>query len=212
MIAAAAQTVSKESSPTLFGLTGGIACGKSFVSKLLRRHCIPVVDADDVARQVVQSDSIGLTQLIEAFGKDILLADGTLDRAKLGSMVFGNADQLNKLNAIMQPLIRDEAQFLINLHMGLGCRIVCYDAALIVELDQAKNFSPLVVASCKPETQMKRLLDRGVKKEQAKAMIASQLPLSAKEEAADVIIDTNGTKEETQHQVDALVASLLIVD
>ena len=207
--AAVEDLVEDSNKPTIFGLTGGIATGKSFVSALLRRRCIPVVDADEVAREVVKPRTSGLTQLVEAFGADILLENGRLDRSKLGEMVFGNIDQLNKLNAILQPLIAEEAAFQIRLHLLLNCRIICYDAALLVEVGLADQFRPLVVVSCKPELQLARLIERGMTDAQARARIASQMSSAAKEEVADTVIDTNGTKIETTEQVDALVSGLM---
>jgi dephospho-CoA kinase len=192
---------------TVFGLTGGIACGKSFVASILMKNLIPVVDADKVAREVVVPGSPGLDQLVQAFGEDILL-DDALDRAKLGDMIFGKPEQLFKLNTIMQPLIASRASYLLRLHLQAGCTIVCYDAALIVELGLADAFRPLVAVSCKPETQLERLLKRGLTEDQALARIASQLSNDKRVEAADTVIDTNGTKQLTVEQVEALIVGL----
>lgn len=192
---------------TVFGLTGGIACGKSFVSSLLVKNLIPVVDADKVAREVVEPGPVGLALLVEAFGD--ILKDGALDREKLGEMVFGKTDQLFKLNSILQPLIADRAAYLIRLHLQMGVKVVCYDAALIIELGLADRFRPLVVVSCKPEVQIERLLKRGLTKDQALARMASQLSNEKRVEAADVVIDTNGTKDFTSEQTLTLIDSLL---
>jgi dephospho-CoA kinase len=208
MIATGAASLPATPSVVVFGLTGGIASGKSFISSILVRNQIPVVDADLCAREVVGRGSLGLTQLTEAFGKDIL-KDGMLNRTKLGEMVFGKPDELTKLNDIMLPLIASHAQYLISLHVQCGCMLVCYDAALIVEMGQADAFRPLVVASCKPEIQLERLLKRGLMKEQAEARLASQLPDSKRVQVADVVIDTNGAKEATIEQTTKLIAGLL---
>lgn len=205
---AAAATDIDAPQPVVFGLTGGIASGKSFVANLLRRACIPVVDADQVARAVVEPDSIGLEQVVDAFGSEVLQPSGQLDRAKLGNLVFGNEEQLKKLNQILQPLIAEEVAYQIRMHWMLGCRYICYDAALLVELGQADSFRPLIVVSCKPETQLARLLARGLTEDQAKARLASQLPPEDKEAVADLVINTDGTKDETEQQVKELISSL----
>ena len=106
---------------TVFGLTGGIACGKSFVSSLLAKNLIPVVDADKVAREVVEPGSVGLSSIVEAFGD--VLKDDALDRENLGEMVFGKTDQMFELNSIIQPLIADRAAYLIRLHLQMGVKV-----------------------------------------------------------------------------------------
>jgi dephospho-CoA kinase len=191
----------------LFGLTGGIACGKSFVSSILTKQKVSVVDADEVARHVVQAGSPGLEQLVECFGQDILL-ENALDRVKLGDMVFGNQTNLDKLNAIMQSLILEETTFRMRVREMIGCKLMCYDAALIIEAGQADLFRPLVLVSCSAERQLERLMKRGYTKEQAEVRINVQLPLAKKLEVADVIIDTNGTKNETEAQVVAFLNGL----
>jgi dephospho-CoA kinase len=196
------------SAPVIFGLTGNIATGKSFVSSLLMKALIPVVDADDCARNVQRPGSIALEQLTEAFGKEILLEDGNLDRPKLGEIVFGNIEPLKKLNEIMLPLIAAEAQWQIQLRINAGCRYVCYDAALLIEVGLAESFRPLVVVACEPEKQLERLIKRGLTQDLALKRMASQMPTKDKIEVADIVIDTNGAKEETEYQTTALIDSL----
>lgn len=204
---AAKKEIGNTSDHIVFGLTGGIACGKSYVASLLRKNLIPVVDADEVAREVVKPDSIGLEQLVEAFGNSII-KDGVLDRPSLAEMVFGKPDEMTKLNTIMQPLIAEHSAYLIRLHLLAGCQYVCYDAALIVELGLADQYRPLIVVSCSPKVQMARLLERGATEEHAKARIASQLTTEEKIAYADMVIDTNGTKAETEEQVKSVVEML----
>ena len=201
------QAIKQSDGYTVFGLTGGIASGKSFVSSLLVRKLIPVVDADLCARDVIVSGSLGLSQLVDEFGTGILL-DNQLNRTKLAELVFGCPEQLAKLNAIMQPLIASHSAYLIRLHQQMGCKLVCYDAALLIESGQAESFRPLVVVACEPEIQLKRLMKRGLSKEQAEARMASQLPTKDKTAVADFVISSNGTKEETTLQVETLIKQL----
>jgi dephospho-CoA kinase len=201
-----------EPKPIVFGLTGNIACGKSFVASLLQKALIPVIDADDCTRNVQAPGSEGLGLLTEAFGKEILSEDGSLNRRKLGDMVFGDKEQLTKLNAIMHPLIINETQWQIQLRINAECRFICYDAALLIESGLTEAFRPLVVVSCKPEKQLERLLKRGLTEDQARKRMASQMPTKNKEEMADIVIDTNGSKEETTYQTEALISSITTED
>jgi dephospho-CoA kinase len=198
-----------------FGLTGGIGSGKSTVTKTFIKHGIPMVDADLVARQVVEPGTIGLSQLVAAFSFGILQTDGSLDRAKLAEMVFSNESNVHRdlcmkrLNSIMAPLIHDESMRQIdNLHK-YGHEIVGYDAALIIEQGNANKFRPLILVACPKEMQVERIMKRNsVTKEQALARINAQLSVEEKTAVADIVVDTSGTVEYSIQQTESIIKSL----
>lgn len=195
-----------------FGLTGGIACGKSTATKTFRRHDIPMVDADQVARDVVVPGSKGLAQVIQAFGPDYLSADGTLDRIKLGKLVFSNADALSVINRIMGPLIQEESDRQVNKFHKEGFKLVGYDAALICEMGNAKRYRPLIVVSCPQDTQIERLIKRnGLTREEAVARIEAQMPLEQKVEMADFVIDTSMSVEHSVLQTEVVIYELRLM-
>jgi dephospho-CoA kinase len=200
-----------------FGLTGNIAMGKSTVTKTFRAAGIPMVDADIVSRQVVELGTPGLAKMVEAFGPEYLQADGTLDRAKLGTMIFapGNAEQLKLCNDIMQPLIKEESFRQIEEFHKNGFEIVGYDAALICENGNADGFRPLIMVRCTPEQQLERLMKRGtghgpLTMAQATAIINVQMPIEKKIAMADWIIDTSGTIEDSIKQTETTILCLKV--
>ena len=195
-----------------FGLTGGIACGKSTVTKTFRKYDIPLVDADIVARQVVELGTYGLYQLTNCFGKEYLLEDDTLNRRKLGNLVFFDKNAMQKLNTIMKPLIETESKRQIEeLHRN-GYNIVGYDAALICEFGYADQYRPLIVVSCRPEQQLERMMSRDEFTEQeALARINAQMPVIEKVKYADYVIDTSKTLEDNKEQSEAIVKKFINV-
>ena len=196
-----------------FGLTGGIACGKSTVTKTFRAHNIPIVDADIVARQVVEPGRPGLAFLVETFGKDCLSVDDTLNRIFLADHCFGNVEAMQKLNHIMVPLITAESdRQLAELHKA-GHSIVGYDAALIVEHGRVDLFRPLIVVSCPLEIQLARLMKRNhLTREQAMARIASQTPVEDKVKLADFVIDTSGSVADSVEQTKDIIFAFILAD
>jgi len=195
-----------------FGLTGGIASGKSTVTKVFRQHDIPIVDADVIARQVVEPGTEGLSQVISAFGEEYLTSDGQLDRTKLGKLVFKSKIALIKLMYIMSPLIKEEsARQIKKLHADYS--IVGYDAALIIEMGNANKYRPLILVSCPKEIQLSRLMSRNnLSKEEALSRINSQLPLEVKTKYADYIIDTSGSIDNSQIQTFSIIQDLKKLD
>lgn len=192
-----------------FGLTGGIACGKSTVTKTFRAHGIPMVDADIVARQVVEPGTTGLTMIVETFGSQYLLADGTLNRSALASLVFSNQEAMNQLNHIMAPIIEIESNNQIGLFHYEGYPIVGYDAALIIEQGNAKNYRPLIVVSCPQDMQLARLMSRNsLTREEGMARIVAQFPVEAKVKLADFVVDTSGTVENSISQTEKIISAL----
>lgn len=193
----------------IFGLTGGIACGKSTVTKTFRDHDIPIVDADVVARKVVEPGTTGLNSIISTFSADMLQADGTLDRAKLGKLAFSNADAMAKLNHIMAPLIDEETNKQIRLLRLAGHRLIGYDAALICEMGNADRYRPLIVVYCSRDTQIERLMKRNnLTREDAVARVDAQMPVEQKAHMADYLIYTWGSVEESCIQTEYLVKIL----
>lgn len=186
-----------------FGLTGGIACGKSTVTKTFRANNTPIVDADVVARQVVEVGTPGWQQIRSCFGDNFLNADQTINRIKLGTLVFANKQEMKYLNDIMGPLITAEAEKQIKTLHEAGNRIVGYDAALICEMGNASKYHCLVVVSCPQDMQIERLIKRnGLTHEDAMSRIAAQMPVADKVKMAKHVIDTSGTIEESIKQTD----------
>jgi dephospho-CoA kinase len=179
----------------VFGLTGGIASGKSVVARIFREHGVPVVDADEVAREVVERGTPGLAKIVEEFGPGVLASDGTLDRKALGAVVFDDANKRALLNAILHPAIAAKsAEHFARL--GESNPLVCYDAALIVERGLADMFRPLVVVAAPLAVQRARLQSRdGLSASEADARLAAQAPVEAKIAAGDIVIHNDDTLE-----------------
>jgi dephospho-CoA kinase len=193
----------------LFGLTGGIASGKSTVAARLRARGLPVIDADALAREVVAPGSEGLRAVVEAFGSAVLGPDGALDRKALARVAFADPAARKKLESITHPRIGALALERAAAHGRAGEPLVCYEAALLVENGLADAFRPLVVVSCPPEVQLARVRARDHASEQdARARIAAQRPLAEKVAAADHVIDTSGTLGDNARQTDAVLAAI----
>jgi len=186
------------------GLTGSIAVGKSFVLGVLKELGCHVLDADEVAREVVKPGTAGLRAVVEAFGDEILRADGTLDRSKLGSIVFTDENKRRQINSILHPFIitaQDEELRQLEREDPQGIAVV--DAALMIESGAYKRFDKLIVVHCDPEIQLQRLMKRDkLSREDAKRRINSQMPQEEKKRYADFLIDTSGPFESTRQQVE----------
>ncbi len=192
----------------LFGLTGGIATGKSTVTQLVRDRGVPVIDADDLAREVVEPGQPALTEIAARF-PGLLDATGRLDRAALGTRIFGDAGERQALNAIIHPRIASLALERTQALAEAGHPFALYDAPLLIEnrLHQAMPGVVLVVAP--PDVQLARLMARnGLDEAQARARIASQLPLEAKRAHATWVVDNGGKREATATQVDGVLAAM----
>jgi dephospho-CoA kinase len=182
----------------LFGLTGGIASGKSTVAGLLRARGVGVVDADQMAREVVEPGTEGLRRIARQFGPGVLLADGRLDRPALAARVFGDDAARSLLEAITHPLIREASRRRAAALVGQGHLLVAYEAALLVEARRTDAPRPLVLVAASEATQLARLVARdGVTEQQALARLRSQMPLADKLAVADFVIDANGSLEQT---------------
>ncbi len=192
------------------GLTGSIATGKSFVSGVLKGLGGHVVDSDELARKVVEPGGEGLRRVVEAFGAGVLRGDGTLDRAALGSLVFGDEGKRALLNSLLHPLIMAEQDAVLNSWEQEDPRGVgIVDAALLVESGGYRRFDKLVVVHCRPEVQLERLMRRnGLTREEALARIGAQLPQGEKLKHADFAVDTSGSFDETRARVREVYAEL----
>lgn len=175
------------------GLTGSIGVGKSFVSGVLAELGCRVLDADQTAREVVAPDSPALRAVVAAFGKDILTSDGTLDRSKLGTLVFADADRRATLNSILHPyIIARQDQLLCEWEAADPNGIAVVDAALMIESGGYKRFDKLIVVHCREDVQLERVMARNnLSREQAEQRIAAQMSQAEKKKFADYLIDTS---------------------
>jgi dephospho-CoA kinase len=189
----------------VIGLTGGIASGKTTVGRMLRELGAPVVDADLIARQVVEPGQPAYADIVREFGREVVLPDGALDRKRLGEIVFGDQARRRILEAITHPRIAMAAQAETAGHAAAGQPVVIYEAALIVENRLHEALGGLIVVKATPEQQVERAMKRdGISEEHARARVASQLPLARKLEVATHVVDNTGTLDETRAQVERL--------
>lgn len=192
----------------LIGLTGGIASGKTVVANRLAEHGAIHIDADKLARQVVEPSRPALAEIAEEFGSGVIAPDGSLDRAALGSLVFGNPERLAKLNAITHPAVRELTSRLIaEAAEADPDAIVVYDVPLLVEasVDKLHPFDLIVVVHADIDTRIERLVTlRGLDRDEAVHRLNSQATDTDRLAIADVVIDSNGSPEHTLAQADAL--------
>jgi len=196
----------------LIGLTGGIASGKSTVASALVAHGAVLIDADLLAREAVEPGSAGLAAIVREFGATLVGADGGLDRAALGAIVFGDQAALARLNEIVHPAVRALCTERIRATESADpAAVIVYDVPLLAEADAGaavdRPFDLVVVTQATPETRMQRMVDlRGMSRDDATRRIRSQANDADRLAIADVVIDTNGTLEHTERQVDELWA------
>ena len=184
----------------ILGLTGGIACGKSTISAYLKEFGLPVIDADECSRAVVEKGSIGLEKLTEIFGSKILENDGMLNRKALGQIVFSDSEQLSLLNSVMEPLIREEISRRLNQENNAD--LVILDAPLLIEQHYDKICDFIMTIDVPKKIQLERLIERdNLSEDEAKSRIESQLSSRERNGFADVVIDSSGTVEQTRKQV-----------
>ncbi len=189
------------------GLTGGIGVGKSEVSARLAAQGAVVIDADAIARQVVEPGTEGLAEVVDAFGPEVLLPDGTLDRPRLGEIVFADPELLGKLNAIVHP--RVGARMAELEREARSGSIVVLDVPLIAESGRTEGYDLVVVVDAPPRVQVDRLVRRrGMTREQAKARMAAQASREQRLAIADIVIDNSGSLAELDRQVGDLWAEL----
>jgi dephospho-CoA kinase len=192
-----------------YGLTGGIASGKSTVAAMLAEHGFPVLEADKVSHALIEAGGAAYEEVIARFGREILDGNARIDRARLGAVVFADRQKLDQLNGIIHPRVEGEAlKQLLELERSGSYPAAFVEAALIFEAGLHKQLDGVVVAWCLPEQQLARLIERGMSKAEARQRIAMQMPVAEKLALATEKIDCSGSMEETRRQVDALAAKL----
>ncbi|MET7691460.1 dephospho-CoA kinase [Streptomyces sp. NPDC005483] len=190
------------------GLTGGIGAGKSEVSRLLAEHGAVLIDADRIAREVVAPGTPGLAAVVEAFGEDVLAEDGSLDRPRLGSIVFADPDRLAVLNSIVHPLVGARSRELES--AAAEDAVVVHDVPLLAENALAPLYDLVVVVDASPDTQLDRLVRlRGMTEQDARARMAAQATREKRLEIADVVIDNDVPLEELRRRVQEVWGDLL---
>ncbi len=191
------------------GLTGGIASGKSAVSAMLREMGFAVLDADALAHKLIEPGQAAYADVIQEFGPSITDSSSSIDRSKLGAVVFADRAKLDRLNAIVHPRVAEVVLSQFEIWRRSGVRdAVFVEAALLIESGIHKKLDGLVVVWCEPEQQVERLLARGLSETEARRRIAAQLPVEEKLQQATEKIDCSGSLEETRRQVQALASKL----
>lgn len=186
----------------VIGLTGGIAAGKSSVARYLAEQGALVIDADELSRQAVAPGSPALSSIVAAFGADVLLPDGSLNRPRVRDLVFADAAKRRQLEQIIHPEVRRLADEGIRAAAGEGRRIVFYMAPLLIEAGGTGRVDELWVVTVLPEVQLQRLMARdGLSRNEAEKIIASQMPLAEKAHYGRIVIDNSGTPDETRRLV-----------
>ncbi|WP_217140508.1 dephospho-CoA kinase [Streptomyces sp. AC627_RSS907] len=189
------------------GLTGGIGAGKSEVSRLLVELGAVLIDADRIAREVVEPGTPGLAAVVQAFGEEILTEDGSLDRPKLGSIVFSDPEQRAALNAIVHPLVGARSRALEE--AAAEDAVVVHDVPLLTENGLAPLYDVVIVVDAAPATQLDRLVRlRGMTEQDARARMAAQATREQRREIADVVIDNDVPLDELRRRVEEVWAEL----
>ena len=193
-----------------FGLTGGIASGKSTAARAFAELGAKVIDADRLGHEVIRAPGEAYQALVREFGQGIVEASGEIDRSRLGRLVFADAEKLCRLNAIVHPsIIARTEQMAAEFTRRDPHAVVLVDAALIFEAGIGGHFRKVVVVWCRPELQIERLMGKaGITREEAERRIAVQMPVDEKRRRADFIIDSSGSLENTQKQVRVVYAEL----
>ena len=193
-----------------FGLTGGVASGKSTVARYFQDLGAHIIDADRIGHEAIEPGRAAYREIINHFGKEILDPNGCIDRKKLGPMVFAEPHQLRALNAIVHPRIIARTEELAAKHQRQNPQaVVMVDAALIFESRIGGSLNKVIVAWCRPEQQVERLMAKaGVSREEAERRIQAQMPVEEKRRRADYLIDCSGSMEETRRQAAAIYVEL----
>ena len=187
----------------IVGLTGGISSGKSTVSSYLKQLKIPVIDADEVARKVVEPNSQGAREIRKTFGSDVFEEDGSLNRQKLGSLIFSNAENRQKLDDLLQPLIKIMILDEIEEYRQKGENMIVLDLPLLFEKQYEELCEDIIVVYIPKELQLERLMRRNqYTKQEALSRIDSQLSIEEKRKRATVLLDNQGTIQKLYQQVE----------
>ena len=198
------------------GLTGGIACGKSFVLEEFYKLGVHTVDADKIAHSLIQPGQPSYDRIVESFGSDILAPDGAIDHKKLGRLVFSQESARQKLNSIVHPFVfREEERLIAEFRTDRDRKlpIVMVDAALMIETGSYRRYDCILVVFCEPSLQLHRLMTRNhFSEDEAQKRIDSQMPLSEKVRFADYVIENSGRPSETQAQINQIFDEMLSRD
>jgi dephospho-CoA kinase len=189
-------------------LTGGIATGKSYVLDQFRRRGVAVLDADHLTHGVMEAGTEATTAIATRFGADILAPDGSVDRRKLGPIVFADASARRELEAIVHPAVHRAIAAGVRASELMGDAIVIVDVPLLYEVGSEKDFDRVIVTSCSLEKQLARLRERGFSEEAARQRIAAQWPTEKKAARADYVVTTDGTYAETDQRVAQILREL----
>lgn len=194
----------------LVGLTGGVACGKSSVARLFQDCGAVLIDADILARAVVEPGKPAFKAIVKAFGRKILSPDGTLNRTALGKIVFASPAKLKKLSAIVHPRVaREQTRMTRAIADQEPQAVIIYDAPVLIEASAHERMDKLLVVSADERTQIKRLCNRNhLSKAEALRRIKSQMPLTKKAALADYVIDGTLSYEQTKHEVERIYEEL----
>lgn len=188
------------------GLTGGIASGKSTISNMIKEKGFTVIDADVEARIAVEIGRPAYNKIVEYFGEEILQEDKTIDRGKLGAIVFNDKEKREKLNSFVHPEVRKQMLTKKEEALKNNEKLVVLDIPLLFESKLTYMVDKVLLVYVDEDTQLKRLMDRnGFTEEEAKARIRSQMPLREKLKMSDGVIDNNGTIEESRKQLDEIL-------
>ena len=188
----------------VLGLTGGIGSGKSMVASMFAQLGADVIDADQLAREVVQPGQPALEEIAAAFGRDILLPDGRLDRGMLARIIFADPVARARLNAITHPRIQERMATEMALR-GSRPGVLIVDIPLLFENDRTSSVESVIVVWVDPKTQLRRLIERdGLTADEARQRIAAQMPLDEKRARADLVVDNSGSRDNTRRQVEAI--------
>ena len=190
-------------------LTGGIATGKSYVLEQFRRRGLPCLDADALAHGVMAAGTEATTAIAARFGQEMLAPDGSVDRARLGPVVFADAAARRELEAIVHPAVhRAIAAGIRAFELTGDARLAIVDVPLLYETGSESKFDKVIVTECPPDVQIARLMDRGLTEPAARQRLAAQLPTHEKATRADFVIRTDGTFAETDSQVERILGAL----
>ncbi len=197
------------------GLTGGIACGKSYVLEELRKSGAYVLDADEIAHSVIAPRGAAYPEVVDVFGSEILTSDRIIDRKKLGAIVFSDRAALDRLNQIVHPhVFAEEKRQILAIEADAGepeQRFLVVDAALMIETGSYSNYDSVIVVYCRPAVQLHRLMQRDdLSAEDALKRIRSQMPVLRKLRYADYVIDNSGERTESQHQIRWIFDQLIL--
>ena len=191
------------------GLTGGIATGKSYVLGQFRQRGVPCLDADELAHGVTSAGTEATAAIAARFGPEILAADGSVNRKKLGPVVFADPSARRELEAIVHPAVHRAIAAGIRGFELLGDPLVIVDVPLLYETGAEKGFDRVIVTACATDRQLARLVDRGLTVDAARQRIGAQWPTEKKAARADFVIATDGTFEETNAQIDRIHRALI---